>query len=194
MLCISMSTAGFSQIIYGGSEDENIFSGSYTTEMKSTTNMLKETINKYMDMDVNRFEPYNAEPKTIDLPWSDLGNSDLLCWVVHLEYNGQTFDEQVDVSISDFSEKFLKHPEYGEILRFDIDSDSADDVEVIVGFYWSYIKYPDGQDARSLELRYRIRQTSSSSPGGGIEDQDAELEVWSQLRVNYGLIKIPGRS
>jgi len=194
MLCISMSTAGFSQIIYVGSEDENIFSGSYTTEMESTTNMLKETINQYMDMDVNRFEPYNAEPKTIDLPWSDLGNSDLLCWVVHLEYNGQAFDEQVDVSIGDFSEKFLKHPEYGEILRFDIDSDSADDVEVIVGFYWSYIKYPDGQDARSLELRYRIRQTSSSIPGGGIEDQDAELEVWSQLRVNYGLIKIPGRS
>jgi len=31
-------------------------------------------------------------------------------------------------------------------------------------------------------------------PGGGIQDEDGELEVWSDLRVNYGLINTPGKS
>ena len=31
-------------------------------------------------------------------------------------------------------------------------------------------------------------------PNGGIEDEDGELEVWSNLKLNYGLISSPGRS
>jgi len=190
MLCISMSGAVGSVFSKPNFEGADIISSVYTANMKSSVDALETTVNKYLNMDANNYKPCGQTQKTIDLPWMNLNGDSLIEWWVRLEYNGQTFDKQVDISIGDFSEKFLKHPEYGEILYFDIDSDSADDVEVIVGFYWSVIRYPDGTDARSLESRFRVRQM----PDGGIQDEDGELEVWSDLRVNYGLINTPGKS
>lgn len=121
----------------------------------------------------------------IQLPWL---NSDvsLLEWVIRIDYNGETFRQNVPVDITDFKEKFLKHPEYGEKLRFNVDNDAEDDIEVIVGFYWSLIKDADGRDVESLEKRVRVRQLES---GGYIDDPTGELTVWSELHINYGLIQ-----
>jgi len=190
MLLISMSGTVVSVLAKSNFEEVNIISSVFTADMKSSVDSLNKTVNKYLNMDTNNYELYNQVEKNIDIPWMTSNNDSLLEWWVRLEYNGQTFDKQVDISIDDFSEKFLKHPEYGEILNFNIDSDSENDVEVIVGFYWSVIRYPGGTDARSLESRFRVRQM----PNGGIQDEDGEFEVWSDLRVNYGLINAPGKS
>ena len=190
MLCFSMSGASFSQKVTNSDNENDTFVTTQKHTQLSTqemTNMVESSVNKYLTTSQQNYEPINYVEEPIELPWMQKSNADLLEWWIRLEYKGNLYDQKVEISIQDFNEKFLKHPEYGEKLYFDIDSDPADDVEVIVGFYWSDIKYPDGQDARSLEFRYRIRQM----PNGGIADSDAELQVWSELRVNYGLIANP---
>ena len=191
VLCISMSGAGFSKTVnYENENDfEKIQTSSYTTIQECTT-ALQQNVNQYFSMDANRFAPNLKQDEPIVLPWGAVNTADFLQWVVRIEYNHQIFEKEVHVDISDFSEKFLKHPEYGEILYFNVDSDPEDDLEAIVGFYWSAVKYPDGDSAKGLELRYRVRQM----PGGGVADNTAEMEVWSQLRVNYGLLGGSGKS
>lgn len=192
MLCISITGAGISinpNKVYNHIPVVDLNYGDHLST-EELTYVVSNRVNQYINADIQNYQPIKETAEPVQLPWRDISNADILEWWIQLEYNGQIFDAQVDVSLTDFSDKFLKHPEYGEILFFNMDSDPADDVEVIVGFYWSTIKYPDGDDARSLELRYRIRQM----PGGGLADQDGELEVWSQIRVNYGLISLPGKS
>lgn len=111
---------------------------------------------------------------------------DFVDWVIHLEYNGETFEKTVPVDITDFSEKFLKYPEYGEILYFDVDGDQKNEIEVIVGFYWSLIQDTSGETIKSLETRFRVRQLEE---GGYLDDPDGEFEVRSEIHVNYGLVK-----
>jgi len=121
MLLISMSGTVGSVLAKSNFEEVNIISSVYTADMQSSVNSLEKTVNKYLNMDTNKYETCNQVEKTIDIPWMTSNSDSLLEWWVRLEYNGQTFDKQVDISIDDFSEKFLKHPEYGEILNFNID-------------------------------------------------------------------------
>lgn len=197
MLCVSISGAGFSQNV-----KTNIINDTKTNQddinqkidnhlsTEQITTLLSNSVDHYLSATEEDFIPVKQKSQPVDLPWINKNNADLLEWWVRFEYKGQIYDKEVDISISDFTEKFLKHPEYGEILFFNIDDDPEDDVEVIIGFYWSVIKYPDRDDARSLEFRFRVRQL----PDGGISDNTAELQVWSELRVNYGLIKNPVKS
>ncbi|MBS3777744.1 MAG: hypothetical protein KGY50_00445 [Candidatus Thermoplasmatota archaeon] len=121
----------------------------------------------------------------ITLPWIDK-QSDILEWWIRIEYNNELFEKKVPVNISDFKDKFLKHPEYGERVSFNVDEDAENDIEVIAGFYWSVIKDVDGNDVKSLEKRIRVRQLET---GDYVQDQDGDMQVWSELHVNYGLIK-----
>lgn len=176
MLCISMSGAGAFNI-ETNKEKETIAIEDYTETQYNFDKNLAQKFSKYL--------PQEQTQKNIELPWIKT-NSGLLEWWVRLEYNGETFQQQVPISVNDFREKFLKHPEYGERLLFDLDNDGKNDVEVIIGFYWSTIRNPDGNDVKSLEKRFRVRQLET---GGYIDDPDGELQVWSELHVNYGLFK-----
>ena len=194
MACISMSNAVFSQSIetnkfFNEIEEENEIVNEFDAHLSTeqVTDLLSSSVDNYLSATKENFEPVKKNTEPVDIPWMNKNSADLLEWWVRFEYKGQTFDRNVDISIADFTDKFLKHPEYGEILFFDLDEDPDDDVEVIIGFYWSIIKYPDRDDARSLEFRFRVRQL----PDGGISDDYAGLDVWSELRVNYGLIKNP---
>ena len=192
MLCVSIPGAGFSQNIKTNIINDNISNQNEINQKIDThlstekmTTLLSNSVDHYLSATEEDFTPVKQTAQPVDLPWMNKNNADLLEWWVRFEYKGQIYDKEVQISIQDFTEKFLKHPEYGEILFFDIDNDPEDDVEVIIGFYWSVIKYPDRDDARSLEFRFRVRQL----PDGGISDNTAECSVWSELRVNYGLIK-----
>jgi hypothetical protein len=157
-----------------------------------TFEKTKTAVNKIITMSDPNFQSYNElDNKEISLPWIKQSTGDLLEWYIRLVYNGQEFFEEIELTIWDFQEQFLKHPEYGKIMFFDVDSDPDDDVEVIIGFYWSIIKHPDGHEEKSLELRYRVRQLPPAGDNGepGIEDITGELEVWSELHVNWGLVK-----
>lgn len=173
LLCISMSG-----IVALDQNDEAIFQTFENNDQNDFFEKnLIETFSKYL--------PQQQEKKDIELPWIT-SNTGLLEWWVKIQYNGVTFQQQVPISILDFREKFLKHPEYGEILFFDVDNDGKNDLEVFVGFYWSVVRDDKGNDIKSLEKRTRVRQLET---GGYLDDPDGELQVWSELHVNYGLFK-----
>ncbi|MCK4902933.1 MAG: hypothetical protein KAS76_06185, partial [Thermoplasmatales archaeon] len=191
MICVSMTGAfsliGTQEIEY---VEKNIVDPNYISTEEATA-QLANTASKYLNANVDDFEPYaRSVGNSVDLPWIGRQNTgDLLEWYVRLVYDGTEFFEEVPISIQDFSEKFLKHPEYGEILKFNVDDDPDDDVQVIIGFYWSIIMYPDGQEQKSLETRFRVVQINDE-----IADQQAEFEVWSEIHLNYGLVKEPPKS
>ena len=72
------------------------------------------------------------------MPWST-ETSSIFQWWITLKYNGENFQKQLDISINDFKQKFLKHPYYCEDVFFDVDHDSNDDIKVSFGFYWETI-------------------------------------------------------
>ncbi len=121
----------------------------------------------------------------VNLPWIE-SSTDLLEWWITVEYDGQQFQQKVPVDIADFRNRFLKHPEYGEILQFNVDDDPGNDIEVKVGVYWAVILNAQGKEVRSLEQRSQVRLLNE---GEYVDDEYAELEVWSDLQLNYGLIK-----
>jgi hypothetical protein len=157
--------------------------------LQSTTSSLQQMAESYLSLKGDEFTTYKEGPQPIDLPWMNRGG-DFLEWVIRITYNGQSFEQEVPIDVTDFSERFLKHPEYGEILKFNVDDDAADDIEVKIGFYWSLIDHPNGEIIKSLETRFQVRQLEE---GGYIADADGELEVWSELHVNYGLVKSNAR-
>jgi hypothetical protein len=183
-----MTGAVFSQKIENNIEQPNEIDDTPKRTITQCTADLEKVVDDYMNIDPNRFTPKPVEKKQITMPWKTQSYSEPLEWWVTIIYNGQKFEKKVDISIDDFSAKFLKHPEYGESIYFNVDSDPSDDIEVIIGFYWSGIKYPDGEGATSLESRLRVIQTSSGSSGGGLEDPDADMKVFSEIRLNYGLV------
>lgn len=150
--------------------------------VKSTENDFSEIPSIFSNYQTQDDEYHITD---IDLPWINQ-HSNILEWWIQIEYNDEIFEKQVPVNISDFKDKFLKHPEYGERISFDIDEDSENDVEVIAGFYWSVIKDESGNDVKSLEKRVRVRQLET---GNYIQDPDGDMQVWSELHVNYGLLK-----
>lgn len=140
---------------------------------------LASTFSKYTSHATSK------EVSNINLPWISQ-QSQILEWWIQIKYNDEIFKKQIPVNITDFKDKFLKHPEYGEKIAFDIDEDPENDVEVIAGFYWSVIKNEQGEYIKSLENRIRFRQLST---GNYIQDSNKDLEVWSELHVNLGIIK-----
>ena len=185
MLYVSMSEVVDSISTFSVSEKMGITYDSFVSTSETGMDRMVGTISKYMNLKENSYDVYRESVQSIELP--QIGHDgEIFGWWVRLEYNGETFEKELDISIDDFQEKFLKHPEYGEILHFDIDDDSDNDVEVIVGFYWSVIQNAEGSQSKSLEMRFRVRQLEG---GGYIDDSDGELEVWSELHVNYGLVK-----
>lgn len=151
------------------------------------SNTIIQTFQKYQ---TNTIDTLNPDTNAIDLPWRN-SQSQILEWWITIEYDGEIYEKKIPVSILDFSEKFLKHPEYGEKINFNLDYDPEDDVQVIAGFYWSVSIKPDGTEVRSLEKRLQVIQLET---GDYIEDNQASFEVWSELHINYGLFKTKAKS
>lgn len=178
--------------------NSNLNSENVTSLTAQSTQAILNTFKNYIkngEKIVEQTTSLNEKSSNVILPASAHAG-EIFGWWIRLVYNGQTFEKKLDISITDFKDKFLKHPEYGEHLKFNVDSDPEDDVEVIVGFYWSVIgDVNTNKDLTSLETRVRVRQLpkTDSSDVGGIDDINGELEVWSELHVNLGLIKNKGK-
>jgi hypothetical protein len=195
MLCVSITGAVSSVNIKkenGSSENQSFIyeKRQHISTAQATTN-LANVAEKYFNLNE---ENYNPAEQTLEadayVPWTGLYKGDILEWYIRLVYNGEEFLQEVPITIMDFQEQFLKHPEYGKTLKFDVDADPEDDILVIIGFYWSIIRYPNGQDYKSLETRLRVRQLSD---GGYLDDPDGQFECWSELHVNLGLIQEQSR-
>jgi hypothetical protein len=145
---------------------------------------LKTSVYKYLNMGES---PYinqgKSGAKNVTAPWI-LPTSNIFEWWVRLVYNGQTFEKQLDISINDFQQKFLKHPYYSEDVFFNIDNDPEDDIKVSFGFYWETIlNMKTHVEHKSLEDLIKVRQIN-----GGPSDLYAGMEVWSEIHINWGLV------
>jgi hypothetical protein len=153
-------------------------------QISDTMDSLKKTVYPYLNLNEN---PYAASSETtqtsITVPWIK-PVSTIFGWWIRLQYNGDTFEKQLDLSIRDFQQKFLKHPYYCEDVFFNVDADPEDDIKVSFGFYWESIyNTKTNVEHKSLEDMVRVRQIN-----GGPSDLYAGLEVWSEIHVNWGLV------
>jgi len=197
MISVSMSGVAFSETAPLTLQKKEINTVHHERLKKTQTDPdaiehLEEAIDSYLRMDENSLTPYEkSETYDANLPWIGIHGmrGDFVSWWIRLKYNGQNFAQQLEISPENLRERFLVNPYYDVRLYFNIDDDSADDVEVRVGFYWRRYIDPDGDDPRGLEFKFIVTQTSSGNPGGGIADPYADLEVWSEISLNVGLIR-----
>jgi hypothetical protein len=156
-----------------------------TVEQTSTGVMenLKKSVYKYLNTDENIYSSQEHAQNNITIPWIH-PTSTIFEWWVRLKYNGNTFEKQLNMSITDFQQKFLKHPYYSEDVFFNVDSDPEDDIQVSFGFYWETIlNTKTNAEYKSLEDMIRVRQINN-----GPSDIYAGLEVWSEIHINWGLV------
>ena len=187
LLCIGMSGIATSLTITSTQKQTKGSSVDCKTVEKADAGVmenLKKSVYSYLNMDENR---YDAQPEqlqnNITAPWI-CPTSNIFEWWVRLKYNNETFEKQLDVSINDFQQKFLKHPYYSEDVFFNVDADPEDDMKVSFGFYWETIlNMKTNVEHKSLEDLVRVKQIN-----GGPSDLYAGLEVWSEIHVNWGLV------
>jgi len=199
MLCVSMTGAVSSintkndNISYINQTQDPVEEFRSHISTQQATNQLASTAERFFNSKQEDYKPAKQDLESdAYIPWTNNYKGDILEWYIRIKYNGEEFLKEVPITILDFQEQFLKHPEYGKTLKFDVDDDPEDDILVIIGFYWSIIRYPNtDQDYKSLETRLRVRQLSE---GGYLDDPDGEFECWSELHVNVGLIKESARS
>jgi len=192
MLCVSISGAVSSQNIKQENncnvEELLVLEENHHISTQQATDQIASTAEKYFNLNANNYKPAKQELQgDVTLPWTGRGlaRGDFIEWYVRMIYKGEEFLQEVPIDIEDFSDKYLENPNYGLELRFDVDGDPEDDLMVIIGFYWSLIMYPDGKHYQSLVSRFRVRQLSS---GDYLDDPYGELEVWSEIHVNLGLL------
>ncbi len=187
LTCISMS--GIAVSLTDNYDPNKItFTSQKSTisEKTSSTTMeqVKKSVYTYLNMEEN---PYKTDQENLDraitVPWVKPAST-LFEWWIYVEYDGNAFEKQLDISITDFKQKFLKHPYYCEDVFFNVDADPEDDLKVSFGFYWeSIVNTKTNVEHKSLEDMVRVRQMNN-----GPSDLYAGLEVWSEIHVNWGLI------
>ena len=188
MTCISMS--GFAPSFVTALNQKEV--AHVTTDQKiaektNTFDQLKKSVYTYLNLPENPYENQQEYTQKPTVPWIRPA-SDIFEWWIRVTYNGHTFEKQLNVSITDFQKKFLRHPYYSEDALFNIDSDPEDDLKVSFGFYWETIlNTKTNEEYKSLEDMVRVRQINS-----GPSDLYAGLEVWSEIHVNWKLVNAIG--
>jgi hypothetical protein len=201
MICVNISGIAVSvkEEVITPSEDEiypiNLPTESYEVNEKVLKSINQE-VEKYLD-----FKDYdsNYQPrrtvKDINFPWyvdtSKAG--DFVDWIIHVNYKepgGQEkyFQEEIIISPLNFRDKFLEHPWHYEKLSFDTNEDGIDDIEVYYSVFISMLtNIPEGIDTKSVRTCLKVRTEDMLV-------RDAKLEVWSELKFNFGLIREISRS
>jgi hypothetical protein len=187
MTCVSMSGIATSLTLSSKQTETTGSNATFRTLENTNTSameQLKKSVYTYLNMDEN---PYSTPEEHIQgniiAPWI-FPASTIFEWWIRLIYNGETFEKQLNISINDFQQKFLKHPYYCEDVFFNVDNDPEDDLRVSFGFYWETIlNMKTNVEHKSLEDMVIVRQLN-----GGPSDLYAGLEVWSEIHVNWGLV------
>ena len=190
MLCVSIAGAAFS---IDQTNNGNVINNKYpinlpTESPEVNTNLLKsvnQNVEKYMNFGeyVTGDQPRNA-PKEIEYPWlgGPLAAGDFVEWIIHVNYNDKHFEQEIDINPKKFRDRFLEHPWHYETCNFDVDEDGVDDLDVYYSIFLSQLtNIPEGIDIGSLRTCLRINTAD-------MLDRTAKLEVWSQIKLNYGLL------
>ena len=186
LTCFGMSGIATSLSLTSTQKELKGNSADFKTVEKTSTGVmenLKKSVYKYLNTDGNIYASQEHITSSINMPWICPTNN-IFEWWVRLIYNGDTFEKQLNISITDFQQKFLKHPYYSEDVLFNVDSDPEDDIKVSFGFYWETIlNTKTNVEYKSLEDMIQVRQINS-----GPSDIYAGLEVWSEIHINWGLV------
>ena len=191
MVCVSIPGAAFSLNKGTNSTDSNMIRGLATESPevnKEFLSSINQNVEKYMNFDnLNTITPVTNELTEIEFPWTDrplpTGAGDFVDWVINVNYKGNYFQEEIEISPLDFIRRFIDNPWYFEECRFDVDEDGEEDLRVLYSIFTSQItNYQEGIDCLSLRSVLRI-DTSE------VMDRTALLEVWSEISFNFGLIQ-----
>ncbi|HEY0088589.1 MAG TPA: hypothetical protein VGB37_07085, partial [Candidatus Lokiarchaeia archaeon] len=90
--------------------------------------------------------------------------------------------------MKNFKTKFLWNPWHYEAFFFDTNEDGINDLDVYYSVFISQLTNLDkGIDAKSIKTCLKVSTADMLV-------RDAKLEVWSEIKLNYGLIKETSRS
>lgn len=200
VICVSMSGAAISinnhTNNYINTEKEKFVINKPTESPEVNTQLLKsinQQVDKYLNIDkynpeISNYIHNGPTVKTLDdvtYPWSikeELLRSDYLQWVIRVSYGEKYFEEELDISPADFKERFLEHPLHYEYIYFDVDENGENDLKVFYSFFTStIINTQKNIDVTSLETCLKV-------DAGDIPDRDEKLEVWSEIKLNFGLL------
>jgi len=190
MLCFSMAGIASSQAILLKADEipaKSIKAKDPISPNVETMEIVRETVDRYLTMDEYLYQvPEQQSPEHYMLPQPVLGNGEIFGLWITIEYNGQQFSEKVDISPWLLKGK-LSDPNYRTPIKFDVDSDPANDIEAGFGFF----RYGIDEITDSGTVNHPAWATAFDfmQINGGLDDPLAELEVWQEFHVDLGLIK-----
>jgi len=186
MLSISMSNAfATTDFISTSSDIDELNQVVETTQSnKETMNLIKQTVDDYLNMDESLYKSVEQTQKSIPQPV--LGGNEIFGLWINIVYKGQSFEKQVSITPQMIRGK-LTDPKYRTPIRFDVDGDSLADIEAGFGFFKYGIDeiMPDGSSVNhpAWATAFDFMQI-----GDGLDDQMAELEVWQEFHVNLNIL------
>jgi len=186
MLCISMSNAfATTDFISTSSDIDELNQVVETTQSnKETMNLIKQTVDDYLNMDESLYK--SVEQTQNSVPQPVLGGNEIFGLWINIVYKGQSFEKQVSITPQMIRGK-LTDPKYRTPIRFDVDGDSLADIEAGFGFFKYGIDeiMPDGSSVNhpAWATAFDFMQI-----GDGLDDQMAELEVWQEFHVNLNIL------
>jgi hypothetical protein len=191
MLCVSMSSVVASYDTTVIATKKNNFELDSTQVVQpqqpdtTTMQILRQTVDGYLKMDETIYETplqtQNQQTHTQPL----LGGGKLFGLWIMVKYNGQEFSKEVNLNYWTIRGK-LSDPNYRTPIRFNVDSDPEDDLEVGFGFYRSGIsEMTDGGkvDHSGWATAFDFRQINN-----GLDDQLGEIEIWQEFHVDLSVI------
>lgn len=172
------------------SEEKNIGLSSYKTNTKttkSTMEVVKETVNKYLKMDENLYKHENIDEELHCSPQPVLGNDEVFGLWVRIVYNGNEFLEKIDIDSQMIRGK-LTDPKYRTPIKFDVDDDPEYDIETGFGFF-QYGIDEIHEDGSTTNHNAWATAFDFYQIGNQLDNQLGEIEVWQEFHVNLALIK-----
>jgi len=115
-----------------------------------------------------------------------LGGNEVFGLWITIVYNGNEISEKIDMNPWTIRGK-LSDPGYRTPLKFNVDNDPEEDIEVGFGFFRygiDEITESGTKDHSAWATAFDFMQINN-----GLDDQLGEIEVWQEFHVNIGLIK-----
>jgi hypothetical protein len=198
MICVNMSGAATS-INKPVINDEISNYGMYPINKPTESLKVNEQELKNIDQEVEKYlnfeeyikgEPTRKTIKEIEYPWHIYQQSagDFVEWIIQVDFKDKHFQEIIDINPVNFKDRFLEHPWHYEKITFDTNEDGIEDLDVYYSIFISQLtNYPEKIDIKSIRSCLKVRTED-------ILERTAKLEVYSEIKFNYGLIKGLGKS
>ena len=187
MLCISMSNAFASTDTISTSDEINEKinqDGQSTQSSLATMNVIKSTVDDYLEMDKSVYESTKQVQQSYPQPV--LGGNEIFGLWINVIYKGQSFEKQVTITPQMIRGK-LSDPKYRTPIKFDVDGDLLAEIEAGFGFFKYGIDeiMPDGSTVNhpAWATAFDFMQI-----GDCLDDQTAELEVWQEFHINLDVL------